>query len=93
MNNIWILFVGIRYRLSLGEMAEWLIAPVLKTGIVLRTIGGSNPSLSNYLLQKLVSFICFFSLILFFIERKARLDGIAEPEPKKSNRIDIENLS
>lgn len=69
-------------------MAEWLIALVLKTGIVLGTIGGSNPSLSNYLLQKLVSFICFFPLsflsyILSFIERKARLDGIAEPEPKK----------
>jgi hypothetical protein len=27
-------------------MAEWLIAPVLKTGIVLGTIEGSNPSLS-----------------------------------------------
>jgi len=25
----------------------------------------------------------FFSLILSFTERKARLDGIAEPEPKK----------
>ena len=28
-----------------GEMAEWSIAPVLKTG-VLRGTGGSNPSLS-----------------------------------------------
>lgn len=76
-------------------MAEWLIAPVLKTGIVLRTIGGSNPSLSNYLLllQKWLSLFCFF---LSFIERKTRLDGIAEPEPKKSNiiyRVNIEDLS
>ena len=31
--------------LSLGEVAEWSIAPVLKTG-VLRGTGGSNPSLS-----------------------------------------------
>ena len=28
-----------------GEMAEWLIAPVLKTGVP-KGIGGSNPSLS-----------------------------------------------
>ena len=30
-----ILFGVIKYKLSFGEMAEWLIAPVLKTGIVL----------------------------------------------------------
>ena len=30
---------------SIGEMAEWSNAPVLKTG-VLRGTGGSNPSLS-----------------------------------------------
>ena len=30
---------------SLGEMAEWSIAAVLKT-VVLRGTGGSNPSLS-----------------------------------------------
>ena len=30
---------------TLGEMAEWSIAPVLKTD-VLRGTGGSNPSLS-----------------------------------------------
>ena len=30
-----VLFGGIQQKLSLGEMAEWLIAPVLKTGIVL----------------------------------------------------------
>ena len=29
-----VLFVVIKYRLPIGEMAEWLIAPVLKTGIV-----------------------------------------------------------
>lgn len=28
-------FGGIKSKLSFGEMAEWLIAPVLKTGIVL----------------------------------------------------------
>lgn len=27
--------IKIKYKLSFGEMAEWLIAPVLKTGIVL----------------------------------------------------------
>ena len=32
---------------SPGEMAEWSIAPVLKTG-VLRGTGGSNPSLSAH---------------------------------------------
>ena len=30
-----ILFGVIKYKVSFGEMAEWLIAPVLKTGIVL----------------------------------------------------------
>ena len=29
-----------------GEVAEWLIAPVLKTGDPLTGSGGSNPSLS-----------------------------------------------
>ena len=38
-------------------MAEWLIAPVLKTGIVLGTIEGSNPSLLFSLLNMLVSLI------------------------------------
>ncbi len=32
---------------SLGEMAEWSIAAVLKT-VVLKGTGGSNPSLSAY---------------------------------------------
>ncbi len=30
----------------MGEMAEWFMAPVLKTNIVSKTIEGSNPSLS-----------------------------------------------
>ena len=34
--------------LSIGEMAERLIAPVLKTGVVLQTTEGSNPSLSVF---------------------------------------------
>lgn len=42
-------------------------------------------------IAKIGFFHLFFSLILSFIERKARLD--AEPEPKKTYRIDIENLS
>lgn len=33
---------------------------------------------------KIGFFHLFFSPILSFIERKARLDGIAEPEPKKT---------
>ena len=41
-----------------GEMVEWSITPVLKTG-VLRGTGGSNPSLS----AKLVD---FFQRVLFF---------------------------
>ena len=49
-------------------MAEWLIAPVLKTGIVLGTIEGSNPSLSFCLLNTFVSFI-FFVPYLSFIKR------------------------
>ena len=36
-------------------MAEWLIASVLKTDIVL-TIEGSNPSLSLYLITKFYYF-------------------------------------
>ncbi len=43
-----------------GEMVEWSITPVLKTG-VLRGTGGSNPSLS----AKLVD---FFSEFYFFPE-------------------------
>lgn len=52
-------------------MAEWLIAPVLKTGIVLGTIEGSNPSLSFCLLNMFVSLI-FFSLFcpLSFFHKK-----------------------
>ena len=37
--------VKTKYVLDIGEMAEWSIAAVLKTG-VLRGTGGSNPSLS-----------------------------------------------
>lgn len=37
-------------------------------------------------IAKIGFFHLFFSLILSFTERKARLDGIAEPEPKKNNR-------
>ena len=36
---------GGSYRRRQGEMVEWSITPVLKTGIR-RRIGGSNPSLS-----------------------------------------------
>ena len=44
-----------------GEMVEWSITPVLKTG-VLRGTGGSNPSLS----AKLVD---FFSEFYFFFQK------------------------
>ena len=44
-----------------GEMVEWSITPVLKTG-VLRGAGGSNPSLS----AKLVD---FFSEFYFFFQK------------------------
>ena len=53
-------------------MAEWLIAPVLKTGIVLGTIEGSNPSLSFCLLNTFVSlyvFLCSVPLISFFYKK------------------------
>ena len=38
---------GGSYRRRQGEMVEWSITPVLKTGIR-RRIGGSNPSLSAF---------------------------------------------
>jgi hypothetical protein len=53
-------------------MAEWLIAPVLKTGIVLGTIEGSNPSLSFCLLNTFVSlyvFLCSALLYHSFIKK------------------------
>lgn len=68
-------------------MAEWLIAPVLKTGIV------RNKELSRvriplspfFLLTRSLSF--FYILYRFFpfsiIKRMARLSGIAEPEKKE----------
>ena len=63
-----------------GEMAEWLIAPVLKTGIVLGTIEGSNPSLSFLLVEYI------FLLVLpgqGHNERVvARLSRLAKPEKK-----------
>ncbi len=54
-----------------GEMVEWSITPVLKTG-VLRGTGGSNPSLSAHTKEKgssiglpffciLVKGVCFLS--------------------------------
>ena len=49
-----------------GEMVEWSITPVLKTG-VLRGTGGSNPSLS----AKLVD---FFSEFYFFFSRNSRFN-------------------
>ena len=70
----YVLFVGIKQGLGCGEMAEWLIAPVLKTGIVLGTIEGSNPSLSFCILNTFVSFyLCFslFSPLISFFHKKA----------------------
>ena len=48
---------------TVGEMAEWSNAPVLKTG-VLRGTGGSNPSLSavesyKSLIYRTLSFYAF----------------------------------
>ena len=48
-----------------GEMVEWSITPVLKTG-VLRGTGGSNPSLS----AKLVDFFSEF----YFFSRNSRFN-------------------
>ena len=47
---------------TLGEVAEWSIAPVLKTD-VLKGTGGSNPSLSarNWETMKVVSQFSFYS--------------------------------
>ena len=48
-----------------GEMVEWSITPVLKTG-VLRGTGGSNPSLS----AKLVDFFSeFYFFFIFFFQK------------------------
>ena len=49
----------------LGEMAEWSIAPVLKTD-VLRGTGGSNPSLSAKVAdyQRLVFFTAIFDCVI-----------------------------
>lgn len=70
-------------------MAEWLIAPVLKTGIVLGTIEGSNPSLSFCLLNMLVSLILYLYSVpyLSFIKRNgmngsARWNNRARTEKK-----------
>ena len=47
-----------------GEMVEWSITPVLKTGIR-RRIGGSNPSLS----AKLADFQRVFFYTQFYIQK------------------------
>ena len=75
-------------------MAEWLIAPVLKTGIV------RNKELSRvriplspfFLLTRSLSF--FYILYRFFpfsiIKRMARLSGIAEPEKKRIYILELD---
>ena len=50
---------------SLGEMAEWSIAAVLKT-VVLRGTGGSNPSLSAKKRLWIIRFATSFFYELFF---------------------------
>ncbi len=54
-----------------GEMVEWSITPVLKTG-VLRGTGGSNPSLSAKKATRkgcLLALLRFLFLFLFFLMR------------------------
>lgn len=64
-----VLFGGIKPKLSFGEMAEWLIAPVLKTGIV------SNKELSRVR----IPLSPFFSLNRFVSIGFARI-GIIKKE-------------
>lgn len=49
----YVLFRGIKEKLSFGEMAEWLIAPVLKTGIVLNRTNISSISMPICLIETL----------------------------------------
>lgn len=58
--------------IKIGKVAEWLIAPVLKTDLGY-TNGGSNPSLSVHLLDltlKLFNYIIFIvqDSVIFLIE-------------------------
>lgn len=70
---------GIKYKFYFGEMAEWLIAPVLKTGIV------RNKELSRvriplsplYSVNKFVAFLYFIGF--------ARLSSIKEIGSIKGN--------
>ena len=71
-------------------MAEWLIAPVLKTGIVLGTIEGSNPSLSFFargIYIYIFYFIGFVRLSISILKGNGSARGIAEPEQKKKGSI------
>ena len=60
--------VKTKYVLDIGEMAEWSIAAVLKTGVPQGT-GGSNPSLS----AKLADFQRVFFFTANFTAKKSRL--------------------
>lgn len=74
-------------------MAEWLIAPVLKTGIVQkqRTIEGSNPSLSFCSVNRFFYWFC-----LVFLFRLIKGNGSAREDSrarkKRENRLDITEL-
>lgn len=46
--NIGFIRIKYKHRLVLGEMAEWLIAPVLKTGIVLSELSRVRIPLSPF---------------------------------------------
>ncbi len=73
-------------------MAEWLIAPVLKTGIVLYSeLSRVRIPLSPFV-HSIELFSYFISFAWFFkiIKRMARLSHLAEPEKKKLNYIKVE---
>lgn len=68
-------------------MAEWLIAPVLKTGIVLYSeLSRVRIPLSPFALELFSYFISFARFVkIKKIKRMARLGEIAEPANKKRN--------
>ena len=59
---------------TLGKVAEWSIAPVLKTD-VLRGTGGSNPSLSAKERENIQIYLSIFSLFFVAILPLAGEDG------------------
>lgn len=82
-----VLFSGIKikYKLAFGEMAEWLIAPVLKTGIVETKNYRGFESLSLLFLGEWI----FLLILVGSVFSGWLYHHLAEPEKK---RLDINKL-